>query len=415
MDMDAVAVITNVRSMNEFLTLAREAGFNVKSVLRVRNVTSRVLSEYKLRQLKEMLDKDVRYILFDLPLKPKQSYFVAKETGLEPVDRIEVILKIFLAHAPTQEAKLQIKLASLRYELARAKEKVRLAKLGEQPGFLGLGAYEVDVYYNEIKRRIAKIIEKLSRIRERRRVHRLWRIKRNYRTISITGYTCSGKTTLFNAITDSYERVGEEPFTTLSTKFRLIRIGPWKVYVSDTIGFISDLPPFMIHAFRSTLEEILFSDLVILLVDGSESIEIIKKKFKTSFNTLIELGVIDKPIIIAVNKLDLISNEGKINLLREYFENYSPHVVFISAKNKLNIDNLMSIVERLLGEELAINVKVPYSSSYYRLLSMIKDSGKIMNLMFSPKHVSIEAIIPSTSYELIAKKVKSLNGELTAK
>ena len=179
----AIVVITNRKNSDEFLTLVKEAGFEISDVMYVKNVTSAVLSDYKLNQLKTLVNNNnADKIIFDLELRPRQAYRIAKETKRELLDRIELILKIFLAHAPSQEAKLQIKLASLRYELARAKEKVRLAKMGEQPGFLGLGAYEVDVYYNEIKRRIAKILKTLSRIRKRRQIHRLMRIKRNFKT-----------------------------------------------------------------------------------------------------------------------------------------------------------------------------------------------------------------------------------------
>ncbi len=283
-------VVTKRRGRGEFLALVEEAGYMVAQVFPLRNVTSKVLSESKLNQLKDRVRAlSVETVIFDMSLKPRQAYHIAKELQTVVKDRVEVILNIFLLHAPTQEAKLQVKLASLRYELARAKEKVRLAKMGEQPGFEGLGGYKVDVYYEEVQRRAIKIKEKLKLIRSRREIHRNRRVKMGIKTLSITGYTCSGKTTLFNGLTGLLQRVGDEPFTTLSTKFSRVRIGPWKPYIIDTIGFINDLPPFMVNAFYSTLEEISFSDVVLLVVDVSEPLHIAFEKFRTGYNLLIDL------------------------------------------------------------------------------------------------------------------------------
>jgi len=409
----AIAVVTNRKRMKEFLSLIDEAGFDVVGILYVRRITTGVLSDYKLKELKKIIEQSdgVSKIIFDLELRPRQAYRIAKETKIETMDRIQLILRIFLLHAPSQEAKLQIKLASLRYELARAKEKVRLAKMGEQPGFSGLGAYEVDIYYNEIKMRISKILERISEVRKRRSLHRAMRKKKGYKTISITGYTCSGKTTLFNLLTNSCEKVGEEPFTTLSTKFKLIKIGPWKVYLSDTIGFISDLPPFMIHAFRSTLEEISFSDLVILMIDGSDTIEEIATKFRTSYNLLIELGVINKPIVVAINKIDLI-DEGKIEKIKEIIQERTPYVVPISARFGTNINELLRLIEQLLGEVLKARIFIPYSSALYSLIDLVKREGEVISIQNNSEGIAIEALIPNDFNEIVKKRVTAVGGFL---
>ncbi|MFQ5951067.1 MAG: GTPase HflX, partial [Candidatus Geothermarchaeales archaeon] len=157
-----VAVLTDLGNTEEFLSLTNEAGYAAAAELTVKKMTSHILSRYKLGKLKELVRQNgTDTVVFDLPLKPRQSYRIAKTVQARPLDRIDVILEIFRRHAPTQEANLQVKAASLSYELTRAKEKVRLAKTGEHPGFYGLGGYEVDVYYEEVRRRIAKIREKL--------------------------------------------------------------------------------------------------------------------------------------------------------------------------------------------------------------------------------------------------------------
>jgi GTP-binding protein HflX len=132
-------------------------------------------------------------ILFDNPLKPVQSYNLAKATGVETIDRFHLILEIFTRRATTTEAKLQIQLATMRYELAHAKEKVRLARMKEQPGFMGLGAYEADVYQEAVKRQVHTIQKKLAKIREKRFLHRERRAELGFSAVSLAGYTSAGR------------------------------------------------------------------------------------------------------------------------------------------------------------------------------------------------------------------------------
>jgi GTP-binding protein HflX len=316
-------------------------------------------------------------VFFVVPLLPYYLYYIAKELGVEPRDRLEIILEIFKLHSPSKEADLQIKLASLQYELARAKERVRLVKSGEQPALImGPGAYEVDVYYNEIKRRIQNIKRKLEEERKKRELHRKYRKKYDYKTISITGYTSSGKTTLFNAITGLQMKTGAEPFTTITTKFSTIKIGPWDVYLVDTIGFISELPPFMINAFYSTLEEITTSDLILLVIDVSESYDEISDKIHTSFDIIKKLDY-NGHIIIVGNKVDLINNPEYLNPIRKLFEEHSPYHIFISALRKANLDKLLKMIEEVLGEGRYVKILLPYSNiEWGRLLEEIKRHSK---------------------------------------
>jgi len=410
----AIAVITKKRRSGEFLALAEEAGFDIVHVFPVRNITSHVLSDEKLEQLKrEVEERNAEAVLFDVSLKPKQNYHISKEVGVLTLDRLEVILRIFLNHAPTQEAKLQVKLASLRYELARAKEKVRLAKRGEQPGFYGLGAYDVDVYYEEVQRRVSKILEKLRTIRSRRNLHRERRLKRGLKTVSITGYTCSGKTTLFNALTGLFQRVGDEPFTTLSTKFSLVQTGPWKTYIVDTIGFIDDLPPFMIDAFYSTLEEISFSDVVILVVDVSEPLREVVKKFKTGYNLLIDLEVLDTPIIVALNKVD-IADEGVVEEARRQFLPFTPYIVKISALKGDGLRDLFNLVTELLGETVKVECFLPFAAkeAIYPFIDLLKKRGVVEDLTYSLKGISIKTVIPAPIYRYFQRKINNIGGTI---
>jgi len=136
-------------------------------------------------------------IIIDNELKPAQAYNLAKITGVEVIDRYRLILEIFARRATSKEAKLQITLAELQYQLPRARESVRLARTGEQPGFMGLGQYEIDIYYEHVKRQMAQIRRELQNIREKRGLHRKRRLELGFSLVSLAGYTNAGKSTLF--------------------------------------------------------------------------------------------------------------------------------------------------------------------------------------------------------------------------
>ena len=208
----------------------------------------------KLEEVAQVTRPDV--IIFDEILKSSQNYNLASKLHRNILDREALILEIFEIRASSTESKLQVKLAQMRYEMSRAKEKVRLAKLGEQPGFMGIGKFEVDVYYNDIKHRMYRIRSKLKKAEKQRELHRQSRRRLGFRTISLAGYTSAGKTTLFNRLTGEQHEKSKEMFTTLSTTTRRVMIKNEPFLISDTVGFISKLPAYMIEAFKSTLEEL---------------------------------------------------------------------------------------------------------------------------------------------------------------
>ena len=205
----------------------------------------------KVEELADLVkENEAKKVIFDNPLRPLQSYNLAKATGVENIDRYQLILEIFTRRANTTEAKLQIQLAELKNELKYAKEKVRLSKMAEQPGFMGLGAYEVDVYKEAIKRQVQTIQKKLRAIREKRVLHRERRVELGFFTISLAGYTNAGKSSLFNALAEETKQVDNALFTTLSTTTRLIEFHKRKFLLTDTVGFIDRLPLTLIVTFQ---------------------------------------------------------------------------------------------------------------------------------------------------------------------
>ena len=300
----------------------------------------------RLQEISEKLRPDV--IIFDEILKPSQNYNLASVLHKEVLDRESLILEIFESRASSAESKLQVKLAQLRYEMARAKEKVRLSSMGEQPGFMGIGKFEVDVYYNDIKHRMYSIRSKLEKAGKQRELHRQGRKRMGFKTISLAGYTSAGKTTLFNITTGETKIQSKELFTTLSTTTRRITINQKPFLIADTVGFISKLPAYMIEAFKSTLEELRYTDIIILVIDISDPIFELKKKFSSCMRTLNELEVENNKIIYALNKIDLVENEDIGQKIKILNLQENKKTILISSKSGKNINQLKELIKNII-------------------------------------------------------------------
>jgi len=262
-----------------------------------------------------------------------------------------LILEIFESRSSSAESKLQVKLAQLRYEMSRAKEKVRLSSMGEQPGFMGIGKFEVDVYYNDIKHRMQTVRSKLEKAGKQRELHRQGRKRMGFKTISLAGYTSAGKTTLFNKMTGEARTQSKELFTTLSTTTRRVTINTEPFLISDTVGFISKLPAYMIDAFKSTLEELVHADIIIIVIDIHDSLLELKKKFASCMRTLSELGVEKDRMIYALNKADLSENDEinkKVDILA-LTENKK--CMSVSAKTGNNIKEFKKLIKDVLENQ----------------------------------------------------------------
>ena len=312
-------------------------------------------SEGIIDELKEIIQKkQPNVVVFDEILKPSQNYNLASELKIEILDRESLILEIFERRAQSTESQMQVKLAQLRYEMSRAKEKVRLARMGEQPGFMGIGKFEVDVYYNDIKNRMVSVKSKLKKAGKQRELHRQGRKRIGFNTVSLAGYTSSGKTTLFNSLTGEKKEKSSKLFTTLTTTTRKFKIENNWLLISDTVGFISKLPAYLIEAFRSTLEELTFTDLVLVIIDAADTSKKLKIKFSNCMKTLIELGVERDKIIFVLNKTEKM-NEDEINSKREELElDNNNKCVAISALTKKNFDMLKIIIKKNIDEHKRI-------------------------------------------------------------
>jgi GTP-binding protein HflX len=354
-------------------------------------------------------EKQAERVIFGNELKPQQAYNLAKVTGVEIIDRFQLILEIFAHRASTTEAKLQIQLANLRYELPRAKEKVKLAKKGEQPGFRGLGAYEVDVYYETIRRQIHSIQRKLKTIRKKRDLHRTRRFELGYSVIALAGYTNAGKSSLFNILTKESVPVDSGLFTTLSTTTRAIELSGRKVLLTDTVGFIDDLPLTLIEAFHSTLEETIFSDMILLVVDVSESLKEVERKLLCCLDTIQTIGAAGIPIVTALNKIDLLSKD-ELQRKLEALKDLVPNPVPISALHGWNLLQLKHAFLNYLEKYVQVSLWIPWKTEAMSFVSWLHDRAEICNLKYEGNGISLTFESLPWFADKVKREVEQLGG-----
>lgn len=327
-------------------------------------------------------------VIFNNRLKPSQVYNLTKTFKTEVIDRFQLILEIFTKRAGTIEAKCQIELAKLQYELPLAKEKVHLAKLGELPGFHGLGRYQADVYTSMIKKRISYLKKRLNEIRIQKSLHRKKRKRDALFNVALTGYTCAGKTTLFNLLSEEALPVSNNLFTTLSTTTRSVQVNGRKILFSDTVGFIDRLPHQLIDAFYSTLEEVTLADLVLLVLDASDPIDEFKRKLDTCISALNTIGVFTSSIIPVLNKIDLNSALEQYSLATSRYFKTNP--IMISAKDKKGIDDLVKVISGMLPQTLRLHLRMPISENAGSLLSWALSESDIKSVKFDDRFLDIE-------------------------
>jgi len=297
-------------------------------------------------------------IIVDEHLTSKQIHNLEKLTDVSVIDRERLILDIFNSRATTTEAKLQIQLAEIKYQMPRVRENARLTPGSrERAGKGGMGEYTVDVKFRDLKRQMSFINEKLEGAKRKRHLYQEQRVKSGMPVVSLLGYTSSGKTTLFNLLTNEHRETSSSLFTTLSTTTRSLKLGnrdDGLVLLTDTIGFISRLPAYMIDAFKSTLEESLASDLILLLIDCSEDeIEDIRIKYSSCWDVLDELKVDRSKVFVILSKSDNTHSE-RIDEIANVLEISNP--VVISSKTGYGIHNLKTMMASHL---IKLGVDIP--------------------------------------------------------
>jgi len=398
--------------LKELESLTEAAGYTAVAVVeQIRKADPRFqIGKGKVKEIAQLVkERKADKLIFDNRLKSVQAYSLAKETGIEAIDRFQLILEIFTRRASTAEAKLQIQLARLRYELAHAKEKVRLARMEEQPGFMGLGAYEVDVYHETVQRQVHTIQEKLKKIKKKKHLHRKRRQELGFSSVSLAGYTYAGKSTLFNTLVQESVPTGKGLFTTLSTTTRMVELSGKRVLLTDTVGFIDRLPLTLIEAFRSTLEETIFSDLILLIVDGSEAFEEIKRKLSISLDTIQKIGANGIPVVMALNKIDLLS-EDRIQQLTETLKSLAPTVISISALHGINIGLLKQKLSKNLRNYVRATFSIPVSDETLSFLSWLFNNVDVKNVKYEDNYANVIFEAVPTFAEKVLGRVEQRDG-----
>lgn len=313
----------------------------------------------KVDEIKEMVELlEVDAVVFNDELSGIQVRNLEKRIKKKVIDRTNLILDIFGLRATTYEAKLQVELAMLEYQLPRLLGIDGWSRTGGGIGTRGPGEQIIETDRRRLKREIDKIKEKLDKAKKTRDTTRTRRLDSNIPIVSLVGYTNAGKSTILNRLKD--EDSGEVSvrnmlFETLDPSSRKARLLSGREFIiSDTVGFVSKLPTKIVEAFKSTLEEIKYSDLILHVIDASsEDLEI---QYKTTMSILKDIDVLDKNIITVFNKVDKVNTED-INLPLKVLPEKK---IYISAKNDENMDELLKIIEDNLNEKY-FDVKLKFA------------------------------------------------------
>lgn len=341
--------------------LVEAAGYRIVEVFSQRRLSNQQfgVGTGKAEELRDVAEeKKSQMIIIDERLSSSQAHNLAKFTHQEVIDRERLILDIFNSRATTAEAKLQVKLAELKYEIPRAREAVRISLKGEQAGFMGMGEYAVDIKFRALKRQMALVQKKLEDARKRRKLFINSRGRLNLPIVSLAGYTSSGKTTIFNRFVSETKEESQKLFTTLTTTTRGFEpLSGKKVLLSDTVGFISRLPTYMVEAFKSTLEELSYADLILLMIDISEPVESVQIKYRSCRETLEQLHINPVKLLVVLNKIDLLQRDQ----LKERLPLFGDlPTITISAKTGEGTKKLrVKIGERIFGDREALSVEEP--------------------------------------------------------
>ncbi len=294
-------------------------------------------------------EKGVSLLIINDRLKPRQVYELSEVLGkvnIQVWDRIDLILKIFAKHAQTTEAKLEIELASIRHMGPRIFGMgMELSRQAGGIGTVGVGETNVERMKRHLKEKERKIKKKLEKYEKGRKLQRDSRTRRNLKTVAIVGYTNAGKTTLLNSLTGRKEYVADELFATLDTRVgELFLPGKRKTcLVSDTIGFIKQLPPELLKAFASTLSESVEANILLHVVDASD--EHMFQQMKVVDDILEKLGINEKPQLLVLNKIDQISKKDMKRIDEKLFD--QDHI-WISAEKKDGLEGLVKEIENTL-------------------------------------------------------------------
>ena len=421
-DVGKNAIIISLNDdISETIELANSLNYNVEKSFFQRRENPDVKSYIgsgKINEIKDFIESSeigIDLIIIDGELKPSQWFILEKILNVEVYDRVRLILRIFEERADRKEAKLQVKLAQLQYERPFVRELIHRARTGEHPGLMAGGEYQVDDYYEMIKKQMKKVKEQLENIRDERDLRRQHRHKSGFYLVSLAGYTNAGKSSLLNLLSGERVKVEGRLFSTLSTTTRKIDNKSVPILLTDTVGFIQNLPAYIIDAFHSTLEEIEVADVVLLVVDSSEEIDVMINKLGISLDELIEIGV-NAPIIITLNKIDLISEQelkNKIEYIQKRGLVKNRNIAYVSVNNRENIDMLLNLIYKSLPQLVRFKIKLPLNEESQSFISWIYEKAHVLDITYD-EYVKLSIECNNNLRTKILSKCQEFNGSLVS-
>lgn len=378
-------------SLDELGELAKTAGAVVVGQL-IQNLerfhTGTYLGKGKIEELVELvLQTQADTVIVDDELTPAQLVNLQDALGVKVLDRTALILDIFAARAWTREGKIQVELAQLRYRATRLRGfGTSMSRLGGGIGTRGPGEKKLETDRRIIKDRISFLKGQLAEVVKTRDTIRKHRMEQNLPVVAIVGYTNAGKSTLLNHLTQAGVLEEDQLFATLDPTTRKYPLeNGQELLFTDTVGFIRKLPHHLVDAFRSTLEEAKYADLILHVVDCSNpSFEI---QMHTVYDTLERLGVKDQPIVTAFNKIDKVENEEVLKDLR------ADRTVRISAKHGQGIEHLIESIEQILRER-KIYIERVFGYDEAGKIQQIRKSGELLLEEYQNDGILVKAYVP---------------------
>lgn len=381
--------------LDELASLASTYGFETlaKEACPLRKIeASTYLGKGKIQELVDQAtDLNADVVIFDDEISPNQQRNLEKAFNRPVIDRTELILEIFSQRAQTREAKLQVELAKSHYQLPRLK---RLwTHLSRQSaggkGFLkGAGERQIELDRRMIRDRISRLKKEIEEVRHQREVQRHARLRSGIPTFAIVGYTNVGKSTLLHALTEAEVLVEDKLFATLDTTTRKFTLpNHQEILLVDTVGFIRKIPHTLVAAFKSTLEEAMYTDILLHLVDVNHSLA--EEHAESTYEVLKELGAQDKPMITVLNKVDLIESKAMLGRFKLKY----PRVVGISALKQEGFEALLqTMMEAIQNLRKIVKLRIPQKD--YALVSRLMDEGRLIHKDFEGNDILLEIEIP---------------------